>query len=129
MTQPSTQRSVRKLRHSIARRAHVVLMLAQGRPGLTQEQQVLVLDKQIELLNEALERATEARKIVATRDFAAYKAAKDTEAAKAQAVHDLIPDDEEKAVSDLTFDQLVSQLAGDDAPADIEAKADDLPPF
>lgn len=133
MTEPSTDRSVRKLRHSIARRAYGALMLARGQVGLTQEQQVMILDKQIELLNEALARATEARKIVATRDFAAYKQAKDTEQAKQLAIHDQIPDGEEKSMSDLSFNQLIAQLAGDDgdaaAQADSTAKADDLPPF
>lgn len=133
MTQPSTDRSVRKLRHSIQKRAYGVLMLGRGRPGLTQEQQVMVLDKQIELLNAALEKATEARKIVATRDFESYKAAKDTEKAKEAAIHDQLPASEETAMDSLAFEQLISQLAGDAPKAEAaeaaETKADDVPPF
>jgi hypothetical protein len=124
MTVP-TDRSVKRLRHSIRKRAFWIFQLTSGMPGATQEQQVQILDKQIELLKEALAKAEEARQLVATRDWDAYKAAKD---AKAQTpAVEKVPDSDEKQMADLTFEQLVSDLEKK-APGGDQPK-DDIPPF
>lgn len=131
MTQPSTQPSVRKLRHSVQKRAYAVLMILRGAPGATKEQQIQALDQSIDLLNQALEKAKQAREIVFMRDFDTYKEAKD--AAKAQAetalvAKDTLPDGEEKSAEQLTFDEIIAKLnGGGDAPA--KPTEDDQPPF
>lgn len=125
MTQPSTDRSVRKLRHSIRKRAFFIFQLTQGMPGASQEQQLQILDKQIELINEALAKATEARQLVAERDWDSYKAAKDAAAATPEV--EKVADSEEKAVADLTFEQIIAQLNGENV--EEGTKPEDQPPF
>lgn len=132
MTEPSTTPSVRKLRHSIRKRAYVAMMLTRGVPGATKEQQIQAFDQQIKLLEEAVEKAKTARDIVFMRDFDAHQEAKATqqEAAKAHDAVDLPEAEKSK------FQQLIAELSGQfdaehggfkDA-EDSEAK-DQLPPF
>jgi hypothetical protein len=101
MTQPA-QLSLRKLRHSIRKRAYVVMRLTAGMPGLTKDQQITVLDQQIILLKEALEKAEQARDIVFLRDFDAHQEAKQQQAQQTSAVT-------------LEFDQLIQGLTWDEA--------------
>ena len=101
MTQPA-QLSLRKLRHSIRKRAYVVMRLTAGMPGLTKDQQITVLDQQIIMLKEALEKAQQARDIVFLRDFDAHQEAKAQQAQQTSAVT-------------LEFDQLTSGLTWDEA--------------
>ncbi|HEX8321635.1 hypothetical protein [Longimicrobium sp.] len=130
MTAPRTDRNVRKLRHSIRKRAFWIFQLTKGLPGATQEQQVQILDKQISLLTEALEKAKEAREIVSTRDFDAYKAAKDAAAAAPEV--EKVADSEQKQMEALTFQDLVAQLSGNalaTEPEQADKPKDDTPPF
>jgi hypothetical protein len=100
MTQPA-QLSLRKLRHSIRKRAYVAMRLTAGMPGLTKDQQIQVLDQQIILLTEALEKAQQARDIVFLRDFDAHQEAKAQVAQQTSAVT-------------LEFDQLTQGLTWDE---------------
>lgn len=129
MTTPGTDRSVRRLRHSIRKRLYWALRMTGGIPGLTQEDQIQVLDKQIELITQALAKAKEAREIVASRDFDAYKTAKD--AAAAAPAPEKVADSEEKSMTDLTFAELVAKLGGEDTPAEQpqQPQQQDEPPF
>lgn len=97
MTQPS-QISVRQLRHSIRKRVYKALQLTGGASGLSKDQQLQVLDMQIHLLTEALERAQQARDIVFLRDHDDHQAAK---AAAAQ----------QQSATEATFADLVAGLA------------------
>lgn len=128
MTSPRTDRSVRKLRHSIRKRAFYIFQLTRGVPGASKEDQIKILDKTIELLNEAMEKAKEAREIVVNRDFDAYKAAKD--AAAATPAPEKMAEGEVKDMTALTFADIVAKLSGDEAQAETEtAKSEDQPPF
>lgn len=133
MTAPNTQ-SVRPLRLKIRELAYKAMMLTGGKPGASKADQMIVLDNQIELLEEALATAKEARKIVAERDFDAYlaekqaakaaaKAAKLAEAQAAAPAAETLPGGFQEGQ---TFDQLIAQLA--DMPTDDQPK-DDTPPF
>lgn len=139
MTEPSTTPSVRKLRHSIRKRAYIAFRMTAGVPGATKEQQIQVFDQQIKLLEEALEKAKQARDIVFLRDFDAHQEAKATQQEAAKA-HDAVnlPEAEkskfEKLVAELSaeFDAQHGGFKSDedkDAEADATAKSDDLPPF
>lgn len=119
MTAPTERTNVRKLRHSIRKRVYKALMLTGGQPGLGKDQQILVVKTQIDLLTVALDRAKTLLEVVENRDFEAYKAAKDAKASMPDV--EKIPASEEAAMTDLTFEQLVSKL-GDD-------KDGEQPPF
>lgn len=97
MTQPS-QISVRQLRHSIRKRLFKALQLTGGAPGLNKDQQLQVLDMQIHLITEALEKAQQARDIAFLRDHDEHQAAK---AATAQ----------QQSATEATFAELVAGLA------------------
>jgi len=107
-TQPSTTPSVRKLRHSIRKRAYVAMMMTRGVPGATKEQQIQVFDQQIKLLEEALEKAKQARDIVFMRDFDAHQEEKKAAQAAEKAHDDVDLPDEVKS----EFDALVAKLSG-----------------
>lgn len=109
--------SLRKLRHSIQKHAFYALLSAKGVPGLAKADQMIRLDKAIEELEVALAKAKAARQLVGDRDFDAHQAEKATQQAK-QAQHETLPDSPEKSSEQLTFDQLIGQLAGDDKPQD-----------
>lgn len=127
MTEPSTARSVRKIRHSIRKRAFVIFQLTKGVPGATKEQQIQVFDQQIHLLTEALEKAKEARDLVFMRDFEAHQEAKASAQAQQLEINS-IPDSPEKAADDLTFEQIIAQLNGE-VTETTEAPEDQTPPF
>lgn len=132
MTAPNT--SIRPLRHKIRALAYQAMMLTGGKPGASKADQMIVLDNQIELLEDALAAAKEARKIVAERDYdaylaekqaakAAYKAQKEAEAAATAPSVEALPGGFKEGQ---TFDQLIAQLA--DMPTDDQPKGD-TPPF
>lgn len=97
MTQPS-QLSLRKLRHSIRRRSFVVMQMTAGVPGATKDQQIMVLDQQIKLIKEMLEKAEQARELAFIRDFDDHQAAKAQEA-------------QQTSMANQTFDELVASLS------------------
>lgn len=109
--------SLRKLRHSVLKHAFFAAMLCKGQPGLSKADQMIRLDNVMEQLEVALAKAKIARKLVADRDFDAHQAEKAAQQAK-QAQHETLPDSPEKSSEQLTFDQLIGQLAGDDKPQD-----------
>lgn len=117
-TQPSipTDRpvSLRKLRHSIQKHAYYAAITSAGQPGLAKADQMIRMDKCIEELETALAKAKAARDLVASRDFDAHQA---TKAAK-QVPHDALPDSAEKSAEQMTFDDLIKQLGGDQTPDD-----------
>lgn len=104
MTEPSTTPSVRKLRHSIRKRAYIAFRLTAGMPGASKEQQIQVFDQQIKLLEEALEKAKQARDIVFLRDFDAHQETKKAQ----QTAHDTVKLPEEEKSK---FEQLIAGLA------------------
>lgn len=134
MTAPNTQ-SVRPLRLKIRELAYKAMMLTGGKPGASKADQMIVLDNQIELLEEALATAKEARKIVAERDFDAYlaekqaakaaaKAAKLAEAQAFQPSIESIGNPEQAALEGKTFEEIMAGLETTEA-----EEPGDLPPF
>ena len=127
MTQPD-QLSLRKLRHSIRKRAYVVMRLTAGMPGLTKDQQITVLDQQIIMLKEALEKAQQARDIVFLRDFDAHQEAKAQTAQQTSAVTLQFAE----LTQGLTWDEAAGKFTDDDeaeAKAEAEAEGEQQPPF